>query len=185
MKALIFLAPGFEETEAVAVIDLLRRAKVEVVLVSVGAVDFVTSARGISVKADLPIEKIKDGEHADLYILPGGMPGSENLAKSERLGQLLNAQKNAGRWIAAVCAAPTVLEKHGLLAGEKTTSHPSVEADLKSAAAYLKDKVVVSGKVVTSRGVGTTIDFALALVSLLAGKEKSEEIRKAIVYDHE
>ena len=146
MKTLVFLAPGFEETEAVAVIDLLRRAKVDVLLVSVGAGDFVTSARGISIKTDLPIEQVKDSEDADLLFLPGGMPGSENLGKSERLGELLKEQKNRGKWIAAVCAAPTVLEKHGLLAGEKVTSHPSVVADLKSAASYSTDKVVVSGK---------------------------------------
>ena len=185
MKTLVFLAPGFEETEAVAVIDLLRRAKIEVVLVSVGADGFVTSARGVSIKTDKPIEAVKDDEGADLLFLPGGVPGSENLGKSARLGELLKVQKENGKWTAAICAAPTVLEKHGILAGEKTTSHPSVEKELKSAANYSTEKVVVSGKVVTSRGVGTTLDFALTLVALMAGREKSEEIRKAIVYDHE
>lgn len=182
-KACIFLAPGFEEVEALTPIDLLRRAGAEVTMVSVGTDRTVTGSHQIPVTADALFEEV-DFEAQDLFILPGGQPGTNNLKACEKLRTLLEEAEKKGKLLAAICAAPTVFGHMGLLKGRKATCYPGCQEGL-TGAEYLEDRVVVDGSFITSRGVGTAIPFALSLIEQLFGKEKSEEIRKSIAYGHE
>lgn len=181
-KVSIFLAPGFEEVEALTPIDLLRRAGAEVTIVSVWEEKAVTGSHQITVKADALFEEMDFGDQ-DLLILPGGQPGTNNLKACQKLRDLLTDADKKGKLLAAICAAPTVFGDMGLLKGKRATCYPGCEEGL-TGAECLTDRVVVEGNITTSRGVGTAIPFALSLIEQLFGKEKSEEIRKSIVYGH-
>lgn len=179
VKALVILAEGFEEIEAVTVIDLLRRAGIEVTTTSIDR-QKVTGSHQISVIADSILSDVYYSSF-DVIILPGGMPGSVNLRNSEQVRNFLTKQKNANKTIAAICSAPTVFEAAGLLKGKSVTSHPSDEQFFKDPL-YKTDNVVIDDKIVTSRAVGTAIDFSLSLIEMFVGKKIADEIALKILY---
>lgn len=179
-KAYIFLAEGFEEVEAMTPVDLLRRAGVEVTIVSVTGNRLVCGARQITVQADVLFEDA-DFSDADLLILPGGMPGTTHLKEHKGLAELLEAEDKNGTYLAAICAAPSVFGGLGLTEGKKASIYPGMEDALVGANVSF-DPVSVDGHLVTSRGVGTAIPFALKLVELLCDAKKAEEIGKSIVF---
>lgn len=184
-KAAVFLAEGFEEIEALTVVDILRRAEVETEMVSIAEEETaplaVTGSHGITVTAD---SKITDTDFAalDMIVLPGGMPGTLNLEKSSILQMQIKAFHEEKRTVAAICAAPGILGRMGLLKGLKAVSHPSAEDDLQGAEIPSEGEVVVSDHIITSRGMGTAIPFALQLRHQLQGREKADAIAKAICF---
>ena len=176
----VFLADGFEEIEALTPVDLLRRAQIEVKTVSVYPDrKNVTGARGIAVTADLTIADTEDG--ADMLVLPGGMPGTVNLLECKKLMDMVDDHNAKGKRIAAICAAPAkILGSKGLLKGKKATCYPGMEDLLDGATPVIKT-VVTDGNITTSRGLGTAVDFACELISLLADGETSDRIRASVV----
>ncbi len=179
-KVYIFLADGFEEIEGLTVVDLLRRAGIEAVTVSIKEDKMVTGAHGISVMADFLFEEIK-GTMADMAVLPGGMPGTTNLLACEPLMDMILGLHSAGAYVAAICAAPSILAEIGLLEGKKATSYPGFEEKM-TMAEYVYEPVVQDGQVITSRGMGTAIDFSLKLIEILEGEAKAKEISDSIIY---
>ncbi|MBR1599204.1 MAG: DJ-1/PfpI family protein [Lachnospiraceae bacterium] len=179
-KAYLFFAEGFEEVEALTVVDLLRRGKVNCITVSVSGDYDVTGSHGITIRADRLFDE-KDLNDADMIILPGGMPGTNNLKAHAGLDKLIRQYDKDGKYLAAVCAAPTVYGEKGLLEGKNATCYPGMEEGLKGANART-DSVVHDGQYITSRGMGTCIDFGLKLLELLESKEIADTIGKAVVY---
>lgn len=179
-KTYLFLAEGFEEIEALTVVDLLRRAEITCTTVSVTGKHEVTSSHGITVLADRLFE---DGtlSDADMLILPGGFPGYKNLAAHEGLKKLLCSYNAEEKFIAAICGAPSVLGTHGLLKGRMATCYPGMEAQL-SGATCVRKKVVEDGHIITSRGVGTALDFAVAIIEKLAGLSKGCEVAESVLH---
>ncbi len=176
----VFLADGFEEIEGLTVVDLLRRAEVHVTTVSVTGEYMIHGAHGIDVQADTLFESM-NYEEQDMLVLPGGMPGTLNLGKHKGLEALLRKFYQREKYIAAICAAPSVFGKYGFLKGRRAASYPGFEEAL-DGAEIAKDAVVVSDFVITSRGMGTAIPFSLALIELLEGSQKAEKIRESIIY---
>lgn len=175
---LVPLADGFEEIEAFAPIDLLRRAGVEVTTTALAEGIHVTGRSGITAHADTPLAAVM-GREFDLLFLPGGA-GVKHLRADPRVRDLVLKQHSAGRWIAAICAAPTVLHDCGLLAGRRYTAHFSVANEL--TAILSNERIVTDGNITTSRGAGTAVEFGLHLVSLLVGPGKADETRAAICF---
>lgn len=173
---LAILADGFEEIEAAAPIDLLRRAGAEVTLASLGDNIHVTGRTGMTMHADCTLSSVEHKLH-DCIFLPGG-PGVQQLRADRRVGALVLRHHSAARWIAAICAAPTVLHDAGLLAGRRYTAHFSVANEL--TAILTNERVVADGPILTSRGAGTAIDFGLFLVEKLFSPERSAEIGRSI-----
>jgi 4-methyl-5(b-hydroxyethyl)-thiazole monophosphate biosynthesis len=173
---LTLLADGFEEIEAVVPIDLLRRAGVEVITAALVDDLSVTGRSGITVHADTSLTALA-GRLFDCVFLPGG-PGVKHLRGDPRVRELVRQQAQSGRWLAAICAAPTVLHDAGLLAGRRYTAHFSVANELTHLLAH--ERVVTDGKVVTSRGAGTAQDFGLDLITKLVSPEKAAEVARAI-----
>jgi 4-methyl-5(b-hydroxyethyl)-thiazole monophosphate biosynthesis len=174
---LVAIAEGIEELEAVTIIDVLRRAEADVTVASVGEKQ-VTASRGVNLVADAVLSDCLDRLY-DLIVLPGGLPGAEHLRDSKELTELLKEQATAGRLYAAICASPaTVLNHHGLLAGKKATCYPSMASELDNA---VDSRVVVDGDCITSRGPATALEFALKLVELLFGQQKSREVASAML----
>lgn len=180
-KAYVFLADGFEEIEGLTVVDVLRRAGVDTVTVSVMGRKEISGSHGIPVGADDVFEKL-DMSDADLLVLPGGMPGTLHLKAHEGLRELLVTADREEKYLAAICAAPSVLSELGMLKGRKACAYPSFEKTL-DCAEVLKVPVVTDGHITTGRGMGAAIPFALRLTEILCGKEKAEEIRTSIVYN--
>jgi 4-methyl-5(b-hydroxyethyl)-thiazole monophosphate biosynthesis len=177
-RALVFLAEGFEEVEAVTPVDFLRRAGIEVTTVAVGNDKTVTGAHGVPVVADKTMADIA-GLPYDAVVLPGGMPGSKNLAVSDGVNAVIREAAAKGKPIAAICAAPVVvLAPAGLLAGKKFTCFPGMEKDAADAV-WREEPVVVDGNLITSRGAGTAALFALAVIEHLLDKEAAEKIGKS------
>ncbi|MBE5944122.1 MAG: DJ-1/PfpI family protein [Lachnospiraceae bacterium] len=177
-KVNVFFATGYEEIEALTVVDILRRANIETNMISVTGDINVVGSHGIEVKMD----KLFDAnDEADMLVLPGGMPGTLNLLAHEGLTAKVKEYYSAGKYIAAICAAPTVFGKLGLLEERRATCYPGMEGELFCEEA-LADAVVMDGKVITSRGMGTAIDFALALLSVLKDEETAEDMANKIVY---
>ena len=176
----VFLADGFEEIEGLTVVDLLRRAGIEVTTVSITSEHAIHGAHGIDVRADKLFEDMIF-EEQDMLVLPGGMPGTLNLGKHKGLEALLRKFYQREKYIGAICAAPSVLGRYGFLNGREATSYPGFEETLEGAE-ILEDAVVVSDYIITSRGMGTAIPFSLALIEELVGKEKADEIGKSIIY---
>lgn len=173
---LAILPEGFEEIEAVTPIDLLRRAGVEVTVASLSENFHVTGRSGLILHADTTLAAAGSKTY-DLIFLPGG-PGVINLRTDPRVADLIRRQAEAGRWVTAICAAPTVLNAAGLLNGRRYTAHFSVAKELKE---ILSDqRVVVDGNIITSRGAGTALDFGLMLVEKLVSAEKAKEVSAAI-----
>lgn len=177
-KAYVLLAEGFEEVEALTVVDYLRRAGIEVQTLSITADKTVAGSHRIPVVADALFAERSDD--FDLVVLPGGLPGAENLRDCTELIELLQKADEQGKLIAAICAAPIILEKAGLTAGRKGTSYPGFEEQL-SYAEYLDEIVVVDQHLITSRGPAAAVYFALTLIELLLGKAKREEIADGLL----
>ncbi len=172
---LAFMAEGFEEVELLGVVDVLRRAKAEVYTVSVTGERDVTSSHGVTIRADMRIEDAPLSG-AELLFLPGGMPGTLNLEKNLLLRQALLDQNDAGRRIAAICAAPSVLGHLGILMNKRATCFPGFEGALLGAD-YTSKGVVTDRNVTTARGMGFAVDLGIELVKLLFGKDKAEEVK--------
>ncbi|MCD8120281.1 MAG: DJ-1/PfpI family protein [Lachnospiraceae bacterium] len=180
MKVYAFLADGMEEVELLAVTDCLTRAGVSVEMVSVMKRTEVVSAHGVTILADSLIENV-DAADADVLFLPGGMPGTTNLGNCELLTDMLKAQAAAGRRIAAICAAPSVLGELGLLNGKRATCYPGFEGKLYGATAT-GEKVVTDGNITTAKGMGAAIDLGLELIRLLVSEEEAVKVGKSIQY---
>ena len=176
---LLHLAQGFEEIEAVTILDILRRGGVQVMAVSMTGDKTVRGAHDISVEADISFKEA-DYARCDMIVLPGGMPGTKNLLKDENLMSKIKEFNKQGKYLAAICAAPMVFGAAGILNGKKATIYPGMEEYLKNAK-LTTEKVVVDGKIITSRGPGTAIEFALAIVEILEGAQVSEKLRKDLV----
>ena len=179
-KVCVFLADGFEEIEGLTVVDLLRRAGITVTTASITGQKMIHGAHGIDVQADTRIEEV-DLEGQDMLVLPGGMPGTIHLGEHAGVCDAVRAFDEAGKWIAAICAAPTVFGNMGFLKGRKATCYPGMQEEL-VCGEYLTDSVVVSDHIITSRGMGTAIDFALKLIEVLSDAETAAKIGKSIVY---
>ena len=175
----LFLGTGFEEVEAVATIDVLRRAEVELTTVSVMGERSVAGAHGVRIEADKMFDEV-EFLNSDMLILPGGMPGTLNLEAHAGLANLLREQNKKGRWIAAICAAPSILGKMHLLRNLQAVCYPGFEDQLEEAFVS-KERVMVSGNVVTSRGPGCTIEFALQLVAILKGEDVAKAVAEGML----
>lgn len=174
----IFLADGFEETEALTPVDMLRRASVEVVIAGVGKKE-ITGSHGITVTSDITAKEASP-ENACMVILPGGMPGTLNLQADEYVQKAVDCMMSAGKYIAAICAAPIILGEKGLLKGKKATCYTGFE-DRLLGASYTGDAVCTDGRIITARGAGVALDFALELVRVLKGEETAQSLRKSIL----
>jgi 4-methyl-5(b-hydroxyethyl)-thiazole monophosphate biosynthesis len=173
----VFLADGFEEIEAVAPIDMLRRAGLEVKTVGIGN-KVIKSGRGISVTADI-VDSEAIFDELQMIVLPGGMPGADNLFNSEIVKKFIAYANEKKLFIGAICAAPFIVGKMGLLKGVKATCYPGYEKDLEGA--IIENQSVVADKnFVTAKGAGVAIEFGLALVACLCGKEKADKIQNQI-----
>ena len=179
-KVLVFLASGFEEIEALTVVDLLRRAGIDTMMVSITNDISVTGSHGITVAADEVMEAINFDE-ATMIVLPGGMPGTKNLEACDALMNQVDDYYSQGKYIAAICAAPTIFGHRGILEGKSACCYPGMEDQLKGANVNM-DQVSVADKVITSRGLGTAIPFACKLIEELIDKETADKIAAAIVY---
>ena len=179
-KIAVFLAEGFEEIEALTVVDLCRRAGIETRMVSVSDALSVTGSHGIAVQADEMLAGF-DFTELDMLVLPGGMPGTKNLEKCEELMKELDAFCEAGKCISAICAAPSIFGHRGYLKGREACCYPGFEEQL-AGARVTKDQVTVSDYVTTSRGMGTAIPFGLAIVERFCGAKKSQELAEGIIY---
>lgn len=179
-KAAIFLAEGFEEIEALTVVDICRRGGTVIDMISITEEIPVISSHGVKVAADKVFSQV-EFETYDMLILPGGMPGTKNLEAHEPLMEQIDAFYARGKYIAAICAAPSIFGHRGILKGRNACSYPSFESHLEGAS-VTTGPVEISDHVITSRGMGTAIDFGLAIVSVLGTPEKAEEIAEAIVY---
>jgi 4-methyl-5(b-hydroxyethyl)-thiazole monophosphate biosynthesis len=180
-KILIHLADGFEEIEAITPIDVLRRAGCEVETVSVNGRNTVTSRRGVIVQADKQFNEV-NYDNADVILLPGGQPGADNLNKHTGLKKQILQYHSEGKILAAICAAPLVLGSAGVLKNRKVTCFPGTEPMLTGAHCTGK-AVEVDGNIVTGKGPGVALKFSLALVEILVGKDKSDELKAAMVVD--
>ncbi len=177
---LIPLAEGFEEIEAVTVVDLLRRAGVEVVTAGLKP-GSVTASRGVVMLPDVTLDAVLD-RNFDMIVLPGGLPGAHHLRDDARVQAILKRHAAAGAYTAAICAAPIALAQAGLLAGKTATSYPGFVEKLASANfTHSTEAVVVDGKIVTSRGPGTAMDFALTLIELLCGRAQRDQVEAGLV----
>lgn len=175
----VHLADGFEEIEAITVIDILRRAELPVKSVAMSDNLSVRGAHDISVQADLTFDDA-DYKNCMMIVLPGGMPGTKNLAAHEGLADRIKDFATEGKWLAAICAAPSVFGGLSLLKGKKATSYPGFQ-DQMIGADYTEDRVVLDGNFITSRGPGTAIEFGLKLVALLKDEETAQKLRKAMI----
>lgn len=176
---MVLLAQGAEEMEVVIVVDLLRRAGIEVVLAGLDGDGVVECSRQLRLLPDVSLDAAQGV--FDLLVLPGGMGGSERLASDPRVGDLLRAQFAAGRDVAAICAAPKVLVAHGLGEGRAMTSHPAVRTEVAGHAEYSESAVVEDGPFVTSRGPGTAFEFALTMIRRLLGDAKSKAVQDQLI----
>ncbi len=177
-KVLVPLADGCEELEAVTIIDLLRRAGIEVVVAGLKA-GVVKASRGVQLVPDVTLERALADEY-DMVVLPGGMPGASHLKDDVRIIDLLKKMASAGKYTAAICAAPMVLAEAGLLHGKQATGYPGV-LDSLADVTLRAEAVVRGGAVLTSRGPGTAMDFALTLVETLTGIATRERVEAALV----
>ena len=179
MKAFVPLADGFEEIEAITIIDVLRRAGVEVDVVTLASMH-VKGSHGVIVHADLFISNVK-AEDYDLAVLPGGMPGSRNLQKDETVVEIVRQLQQKDKVVAAICAAPLVLQEAGVLVEDQFTMHPNVMNEVPLACS--NDQVKVFGNVITGKASGAALTFALTIVERLFGAEKVAELNESILAD--
>lgn len=179
MKVRMLFAPGYEEVEALTVVDILRRVGIECLMVACDDSDAVSGSHNISVKMDEKLSQL-EGD-ADMLVLPGGIPGVPNLQANPMVAELVKKQYAQGRYVAAICAAPTALGAFGILKEKKAICYPGMENQLECAEVVMEN-VVVDGTVITSRGLGTAIPFGLKLVELLIDKATADTLAEKIVY---
>jgi 4-methyl-5(b-hydroxyethyl)-thiazole monophosphate biosynthesis len=179
-KVYVFFAEGFEEIEALTVVDMLRRVNVETVMVSIGADKVVKGAHNIPVVTDGVFTEFSY-EDGTMAVLPGGMPGTVNLEKTPALMEQVKAFANAGKYVAAICAAPSVLGHLGILAGKTACCYPGFEEELTDAKVTF-NSCEVDGNVITARGMGCAIDFSVEIINTLLDGVKGAEIASKIVY---
>ncbi len=177
-KALVLMADGFEEIELSSIVDILRRGGVTVTIAGLKE-GLLTGSRGIKMQADAPLDSIK--EMYDMIILPGGSPGYVNLGNDRRVLNLVNKYCAEGKIVAAICAAPSVLAKAGILTGKKATVFRGMENELKSAK-YVDSPVVEDEKIITSQGPGTAMEFALTLLKRLTSEKKADEMKEKLMF---
>lgn len=175
----IMLAPGFEEIEALAPCDLLRRAGLETVLVGVGG-PVVTGSHRITVQADMELKELS-AEQLEMLVLPGGLRGVQSLLASDEALQLTKHAWDDGKFVCAICAAPTILARLGITDGREAVCYPGKEPEM-GEAVMVNESVVRSGRLITGRAAGSAIDFALTLVEVLKGREEAQRISAQIVY---
>lgn len=181
-RALVLLAPGAEEMEVVIVVDILRRGGIEVVLAGVDGLEPVVCSRDVVLVPDVALSaQVETGTSHDLLVLPGGLPGTQVLAGSELVGDLLRRQCAIGGLVGAICAAPLALARHGVFAGEPMTSHPSVRQEVGEHGVWTAGRVVEAEGLITSMGPGTAFEFGLALVASLRGTEVAESLRVPMI----
>lgn len=176
----VFFAEGYEEIEALAVVDLCRRCGIETDMVSVSGEPSVTGSHGISVQMDKRLEEIWFEDY-EMLVLPGGKQGTLNLEACEELMQQVDSFYASGKYIAAICAAPSIFGHRGILRGKRACSYPSFENHLEGAE-VTTGPVEIADHVITSRGMGTAIDFGLAIVKIFCGEETASQLAKSIVY---
>lgn len=183
-KICVFLAEGFEEIEALTAVDVLRRANLEVETVSVGTDKKVTGSHHIPVIADALYEEV-DFSSVCLLLLPGGLPGTLNLKeKQELMDRLKEFAACQDKWVCAICAAPSILGELGLLENKKAICYPGYETALKGAK-IIPEKVVRDGNIITAKGMGSSLLFALEIVKVLAGDKEALRIKESIGFGHE
>lgn len=179
-KVLIPLAQGCEELEAVTIIDLMARAGIDVVTASLDSDRVVTAGRGVQIVAQTTLDEVSQ-EAFDMIVLPGGLPGADYLQQDPRVQSLLKQTSQRGDYVAAICAAPKALVSAGLLDGKQATSFPGViDANPAPNMQYLDQPVVEDGRIITSKGPGTAMDFALTLIEKLTGRAKREEVEAGL-----
>ncbi|KAK7586223.1 hypothetical protein V9T40_004099 [Parthenolecanium corni] len=183
-KCIALLAEGSEELELVASVDVLRRAGFDVTVAGVDGSDSVKCSRNVVICPDVSLSEVVNNDY-DLVVIPGGLGGVKKFQQSELVRDLLKKQEDSGRVIAAICAGPTVLKTFSIALKKKLTSYPSVKNELVNDGSYdySEDKVVVDGNLITSRGPGTAIDFALAIVKKFFGEETRSKIAKGLLYE--
>ena len=180
-QALIFVAEGHEEVEMLTVVDMVRRAGISIDMVSISDSYEVTSSHNVTLKTDKLIGEA-DFDEAEMIILPGGIPGTPNLLECKTLTDKIVEFNEKGKLLAAVCAAPTIFAKLGILNGRKATCYPSMTEEL-TGAEYVKKPVVIDGKIITSRGMGTCIDFAGEIITKLKDKATADTVKEKIIYN--
>lgn len=176
----IFLANGFEEIEALCVLDFLRRAGVETKTVGVGT-KIATGSHKIPVICDVESNELSGNEDFDMIILPGGLPGATNLDESKTVDHFINRAVDEDKFISAICAAPFILGKRGILNGKRAVCYPGFENEL-TGATVMADGCVRDGKIITARGMGKSHDFALEIVETLTDKETRQRLKDAVLY---
>ena len=176
----VLLAPGFEEAEALVPVDLLRRAEIETKTVTITGMP-VPGSHGVTVTADLTLDQA-DLSQADMVVLPGGGLGYQNLGKEPRVEALVREAAGKGVWVAAICAAPTLLGRWGLLKGKQAVCYPGMEEGLTGAHAKMDRGVVRDGKVITGRAAGDAIDFAAELIEVLRDRAAADKVLESICY---
>ncbi len=174
----VFLANGFEETEAIAPIDILRRSELDVKTVGIGE-EVVVSSHGVAMIPDITEVDFVPSDDIDMIVLPGGMPGTLNLEKSRTVQDAIDFCANNDKYIAAICAAPSIIGKKGLLEGKKATCFPGFEQFLEGAE-YTGEGVVHDGKIITGKGPGAAIEFGLKLSEILAGTPKAVKVKASL-----
>lgn len=180
-KVYVFFANGFEDIEALAPVDILRRGGVEVVTVSINDTNKVESAHGVTILTDVTFEEIGSFADADLLVLPGGMPGAKNLNEHEGVRDALQKQYDGGKRIAAICAAPLVFGGMGLLKGKKATCYPGFESTL-IGAEYTAEPVTVDGNITTGKGPGAAMAFGYQLLSYFTDMQTVESLKQGMMY---
>ncbi|MGB2842792.1 MAG: DJ-1 family glyoxalase III [Halobacteriota archaeon] len=178
MAVIVFLATGFEEIEATSIIDTLRRAGIKVVIAGLQA-GAIEGGHGIKVVPDRQIEGVNI-EDFDAVVLPGGSPGYVNLGNDKRVLDAVRKAFELGKVVAAICAAPSVLAKAGILEGKKATIYPGLETAL-AGAKHINERVVEDGKIITSQGPGTALEFGVKLVGILAEEKSARELKDSLV----
>lgn len=181
MKVIVFLADGFEEVEALTAVDYLRRKNIEVETLSITDMKTVEGAHNIAVIADKLLSQLENISSYDGIIIPGGLRGAENLRDNENVIEVIKKANQDNKLLAAICAAPIVLERAGVIKGKKITSYPGFEEQLKDSI-YQNQTVVTDGNIITSRGPALAVDFALEIIKYLLGNKKAEELKKDILY---
>lgn len=179
-NALVILAPGTEEMEAVICIDVLRRGGIDVTVAGLDGTAPIRCSRGVVITPDIALDDV--AAEPDVLVLPGGAEGARRLAASKKLGDLLRAQERSGRMVGAICAAPIALPTHGVFEGRKLTSHPSVRSMLEEWGEYSDHPVEADGNLITSRGPGTAFPFALRIVGALTNAERMAEVRAPMMF---
>jgi 4-methyl-5(b-hydroxyethyl)-thiazole monophosphate biosynthesis len=180
MSALVFLAPGFEEIEAITVIDILRRAEIETVVAGL-VTNPIPASRQTRHLADVHLSDVDPAREFEIVILPGGVDGAKRLSESRLVRDWLMRQRERDQWVAAICAAPTALQAHGWLAPTaKIISHPSVQAEFSAGQIQSDKRVVVDGKLITSLAAGSAMEFAFEIVRQLRGSDVVAKVNQGV-----